>query len=93
MQLHRHEVLRRPLVTEKGVAGKEEHKYFFEVHSRANKVQIKEAVEQIFKVHVVAVQTMNCRGKTKTVRFRRGRRSDWKKAVVTLREGDAIEIV
>jgi large subunit ribosomal protein L23 len=82
------DVIRRPVVTEKGVAKKEtERTLCFEVAPDANKVQIRAAVERLFKVKVESVRTVNNVGKLR----RRGRfagyRSDWKKAYVTLKEG------
>ena len=83
-----HEVIRRPIVTEKGVAKKEgENTLCFEVTGAANKTQIRQAVEKLFKVKVSDVRTMNIEGKLR----RRGKfaayRSDWKKAYVTLKSG------
>ena len=84
-----YEVIKRPIVTEKGVAKKEaENTLCFEVARDANKVQVKAAVEQLFKVKVAGVRTANGVGKLR----RRGRfagyRSDWKKAYVTLKAGE-----
>jgi large subunit ribosomal protein L23 len=84
-----YEVIKRPIVTEKGVAKKEaENTLCFEVARDANKVQVKAAVEQLFKVKVAGVRTSNGVGKLR----RRGRfsgyRSDWKKAYVTLKAGE-----
>lgn len=84
-----YEVIKRPIVTEKGVAKKEaERTLCFEVAKEANKVQVKAAVEQLFKVKVAGVRTSNSVGKLR----RRGRftgyRSDWKKAYVTLKAGE-----
>ena len=86
-----YEVIKRPIVTEKGVAKKEaERTLCFEVASEANKVMVKAAVEQLFKVKVAGVRTVNQVGKLR----RRGRfsgyRSDWKKAYVTLKVGQKI---
>jgi large subunit ribosomal protein L23 len=86
-----HEVIRRPLVTEKGVAKKEtERTLCFEVAPNANKVQVKQAVEKLFKVKVAEVRTSNVEGKMR----RRGRfsgyRPDWKKAYVKLKEGEKV---
>jgi large subunit ribosomal protein L23 len=83
-----HEVIRRPLVTEKGVAKKEaELTLCFEVAPKANKVQVKQAVEKLFKVKVAEVRTCNFEGKER----RRGRfsgfRPNWKKAYVRLKAG------
>ena len=84
-----YDIIRRPVITEKGLALKEQDKTLcFEVSNRASKTQIKEAIERIFKVKVQAVRTMNVPGKER----RRGRftgyRPDWKKAYVTLRDGE-----
>jgi large subunit ribosomal protein L23 len=85
------EVIKRPVVTEKGVTKKEtERTLCFEVAPKANKVQIRAAVERIFKVKVESVRTVSNTGKLR----RRGRfsgyRSDWKKAYVTLKEGQKV---
>jgi len=86
-----HQIIRRPLITEKGIRNNEEHNtVVFQVDRRANKLQIKEALEALFQVKVVHVNTLNMQGKKKRVRTREGRRPDWKKAYVTLREGDSI---
>jgi large subunit ribosomal protein L23 len=88
------EILRRPLVTEKAAALKAEaNKVAFEVLRTANKVQIKRAVEEMFSVTVLTVTTMNYAGKTKRVGRNMGKRSAWKKAVVTLKEGDEIDVL
>ena len=68
------------------------HTYTFEVDPRASKTEIKRAVESIFKVTVVAVNTMNRQGKRKRTGYRFGKRSDVKRALVTLAEGDSIDI-
>lgn len=88
-----HEVILRPLIlTEKGETQKEEfNKFFFEVAMRANKVQVKQAVEKLFGVKVADVNTMVVRGKPGRVGRRTTKRPNWKKAVVTLKEGDTIE--
>ena len=88
-----YEVLRRPLVTEKTSAQREEeNQYAFEVAPDANKVELRRAVEAVFGVRVVAVRTSNVRGKIK--RFKRGhaKKPNWKRALVTLREGDSIDL-
>lgn len=84
-------VLRKPIVTEKTTQQGEEGRYTFEVHSGANKHQIKEAVEEAFQVEVVQVKVMNMPGKAR--RFGRHLRppSPWKKATVTLATGQRIE--
>ncbi len=85
-------VVRRPIVTEKSSLQKEEiNKVTFEVDRRANKIEIKQAVQGLFNVTVVDVNIMNYEGKQKRVGRSMGKRSDWKKAVVTLKQGDTIE--
>lgn len=86
-----HEVIRRPVVTEKGVTAKDEHATLcFEVAVDANKTQVKQAVEKLFKVKVAGVRTSNVEGKMR----RRGRfvgyKSDWKKAYVKLKDGQKV---
>jgi large subunit ribosomal protein L23 len=88
-----HRVIRRALVTEKGTALKEQNKYVFEVDRRANKVQIKRAIEALFGVTVTAVHALNVAGKPKRVGRFSGRTNDWKKAIATLKEGQTIEFV
>ena len=89
--MNMHEILVRPLVTEKGVTAKDENRTLcFEVHGDANKTQVKKAVEKLFKVKVAEVRTANFEGKMR----RRGRfagyRSDWKKAYVKLKAGEKV---
>ena len=86
------DILIRPIVTEKSTALMEQGKYTFRVPLAATKIQIRHAVEQIFKVKVQAVNTMRYEGKLKRMGRTQGRRSDWKKAVVTLKPGEAIEL-
>ena len=86
------DVLRAPQMTEKTLSLKEEANQFaFEVDPRANKIQIKESIEKSFKVSVLKVRTMNVRGKKKRLGRYQGRKSSWKKALVTLKKGDTIE--
>jgi large subunit ribosomal protein L23 len=86
-------VLRRPLLTEKGQGQRDnEGKYLFEVASGANKIQIAQAVESLFGVRVTSVNTQWNRGKKKRVGRFIGLKPNWKKAVVTLREGDSIDL-
>ncbi len=91
--LHRYyEIVRKPRVTEKGLKMVERTRaYSFEVAPTANKVEIRQAVEKIFKVKVEAVRTQNHLGKRKRVGRWYGRRPAWKKAIVTLVQGHAIE--
>ncbi len=86
-----YEVLRRPLVTEKSTRLSEGGKYAFEVDKRASKYQVKLAVEKAFKVGVVKVNLVSVHGETKRMGKREVTRPSWKKAVVTLREGDKIQ--
>lgn len=87
-----HEIIRRPLITEKGTQLRElQNQYLFEVDHRANKHQIKGAVEKLFGVHVEDVKTLVMRGKIKRVGRSIGKRSNWKKAYITLKEGEKIE--
>ncbi len=91
-QIHPYEVLRRPIVTEKSTALASAGKYVFEVASGANKPQIQEAVERAFDVHVVRVNVMRVRGKVKQRGRALSKAPDWKKAIVTLRPGEQIQI-
>ena len=85
-------VIRRPLVTEKSTREKEAGRHYaFEVYPEANKVEIQHAVERLFKVRVLQVRTTNVLGKIKRLGRRYGKRPDWKKAIVTLKEGDRID--
>ncbi|MGH2693191.1 MAG: 50S ribosomal protein L23 [Actinomycetota bacterium] len=86
------EVVRAPVVSEKSYSLLDENWYTFLVHPDANKTEIKQAVEQIWEVKVVRVNTVSRKGKKKRFRFTQGRRSDTKRAVVKLAEGDKIEI-
>ncbi len=93
MNLAHGDVVMRPLITEKAERAREANRqYAFEVHRDATKIQVKQAVEKIFSVHVTAVRTAIARGKTKRVGRSIGRRSNWKKAVVTLKEGETIAL-
>lgn len=86
------EVIIKPVVTEKSVDLMQENKYCFKVAKDANKIEIKHAVEEIFKVAVVDVNTVNVHGKMKRMGRTQGKTASWKKAIVTLREGDSIEV-
>lgn len=81
-----YDVIIRPIVTERSMDAMEEGKYTFVVDRRANKAEIKKAVEGVFDVKVVRVNTMNMRGKLKRQGATQGRRSAWKKAIVKLTE-------
>jgi large subunit ribosomal protein L23 len=85
IQLESHQVLLRPLVTEKGVHRATRHnQYAFEVHRDATKSDVKRAIEEMFDVKVTKVRTQTRRGKVRRYRFRYGRTSDWKRAIVQL---------
>ena len=85
-------IIRKPLITEKSTRQKEESRqYIFEVHRDANKIEIQSAVERLFKVKVLQVRTSNVLGKIKRLGRRYGKRPDWKKAIITLKEGDRID--
>lgn len=88
-------IIRTLKISEKGARLTEKHNcYLFKVADSASKPEIKRAVESIFKVHVVRVNTMNCRGKLKRERtMKYGRTASYKKAMVTLKPGEKIEIV
>ena len=86
------DVLLAPVISEKSYGLLDENKYTFDVHPAANKTQIKIAVEKIFNVKVTDVNTLNRQGKRKRTRSGYGTRKSIKRAVVTLREGDRIEV-
>ena len=86
------EVIRRPLVTEKNTVLQAQGKYAFEVAQEANKNQVKQAVEKSFKVTVTGVNMISVRGRERRVGRRVVTGSSWKKAVVTLKAGDKIQI-
>ncbi len=89
-----YEVLKGPLLTEKGTIIKEQdNKLLFKVAKEANKIEIKNAVEEIFKVKVDRVATMNYKGKKKRMGKYEGKRSDWKKAIVTLKKGEKLDFI
>lgn len=87
-----YDILVNILRTEKGAEMLSNNKYLFRVNDDANKIQIKQAVEDIYKVQVTKVNTVKMRGKWKRLRSQAGKTSDWKKAIVTLKEGDRIDI-
>jgi large subunit ribosomal protein L23 len=87
-----YEVIRAPLITEKATLLSEQNKVVFKVATNATKLEIASAVEELFKVRVVKVNTLVQKGKTKRFRGRPGRRADVKKAIVTLQEGQSIDI-
>jgi large subunit ribosomal protein L23 len=90
----RHSTLIRPVVTEKAMdLGSEKNTYTFIVLKDANKIEIKHAVEKNFNVKVERVNTMTMKGKKRRFRFATGRKPDWKKALVTLKEGHVLNII
>ena len=92
MSLHPNEVLLAPVVSEKSYSLIGDRKYTFRVHEDAHKTQIRQAVEQLFDVHVTAVNVSKVQSKPKRRGMTRGRRPGWKKAIVQVREGETIPI-
>ena len=86
-----YDVVKSLLRTEKGTSIEPLNKYLFSVDIKANKIEIKKAVEELYKVKVSKVNTMKVRGKMRRVRYKEGKTSDWKKAIITLKEGSKIE--
>ena len=91
--MHTFDILRRPVVTEKSTDMQEQGRYTFEVARKSTKHQIKWAVQEAFDVKVVAVNTMNMRGKVKRYGPHPTAQRSWKKAIVTLAPGDTITII
>ena len=87
-----YKILNSLLRTEKGSLQVEDNKYLFSVSKTSNKIQIKKAVEDVYKVKVLSVNTQIASGKLKRVRHQLGKTPDWKKAVVTLKEGSKIDL-
>lgn len=87
-----HDVLVRPVVTEKSTLASEHNKVTFMISPRADKTQVKQAVEHLFKVKVTKVNTVNIAGKTKRFRGQKGKRDDIRKAIVTLEAGQSIDL-
>jgi large subunit ribosomal protein L23 len=92
MSLHPNEVLLAPVVSEKSYSLINDRKYSFRVHKDAHKTQVRQAVEQLFGVHVERVNISMVQPKPKRRGFHRGTRPGWKKAIVQIREGETIEI-
>ena len=93
MKLSIYEVIQEPVITEKITKLSEaQSKYAFHVHKTANKKQVKSAVEKIFNVHVTKVNVLNSLGKWRRVRYQPGRTPELKKAIVTLKKGEKIDI-
>ncbi len=88
-----YQVILRPLLSEKGTRLKEEaNQYLFRVARTANKVEIKQAIEQLFRVTVLQVRSVRMQGKVKRLGRFQGRQPNWKKAIVTLKAGESIEL-
>lgn len=87
------DIIIAPIISEKSIAMIEENNtYTFKVDKNANKIEIRKAIEEIFNVNVVKVNTVNMKGKTRRLGYNMGKRPDWKKAMVKLAEGNRIEI-
>jgi large subunit ribosomal protein L23 len=86
-------IIQKPIITEKATLMREGNKYVFRVDKRANKIQIRQAVESIFDVHVESVRTVSVPSKPKRQGLHAGKVAGWKKAYVTLRSGDSIEVL
>ena len=94
MSTNAYEVIRAPRVSEKTARLQEvSNQYVFEIAKTATKADVQAAVEQIFSVNGTAVNVVNVKGKTKSFKFRQGRRGDWRKAYVTLAEGQSIDVM
>lgn len=87
-----YDIILSPVVTEKSTQGSEHNQVTFRVDRRASKPKIKTAIEELFGVKVTGVNTLNMRGKVKRFRGRVGRRAAYKKAIITLAEGDSIDV-
>ncbi len=87
-----YEIIKRPIITEQSMKLAENSKYTFEVDKKANKIEIKNAIETIFNVKVIAINTLNVLPKAKRVGRYSGDKSGYKKAVVTLAEGNKIDV-
>ncbi len=92
MKKHPIDLIIAPLITEKGAKQEKLGKYFFRVRPQATKGEIREAIEKLFNVHVTRVNTSMGRRKWKRVRYRAGQTALWKKAIVTLKEGEKITL-
>ena len=92
MSLHPNQILLAPIVSEKSYEGIEDNKYTFRVHPDAHRTQIRQAVEQLFNVHVRSVNVAYVKSKPKRRGMVRGRKPGWKKAIVQVRQGESIEI-
>lgn len=88
-----YQIIKKPLTSEKSVGDREaKNSYHFEVDKKVNKIQVKEAIEKLFDVNVLSVRTINKSGKKRKYRNKVYKTSWWKKAIVTLKEGDRIDL-
>jgi large subunit ribosomal protein L23 len=85
-------IIIEPIVTEKSNQMRDSGKYAFKVDSRANKIQIMQAIRELFNVHPIACHIMRVKRKPKRVRYQLGYTAEWKKAIVTLRAGETIQV-
>jgi len=90
--MNSNDIIIRPIISEKSTGMLEKHKYVFKVAKDANKLTIMQALKELFNVTPEKVNIINVRGKNRRLRYKIGKRTAWKKAVVTLRAGDKIEI-
>jgi large subunit ribosomal protein L23 len=90
--MNAHDIIIRPIVSEKSYDLMEQNRYTFEVAKDARKEQIAAAVSEVFGVTVTSVNTMNVSGKPRRLRYNKGLSRSWKKAIVTLKDGDAIDL-
>jgi large subunit ribosomal protein L23 len=87
-----YQIVLGPVITEKGTdMTQKDNKILFKVDARCNKIEIRKAIEELYSVKVIEINTVNVKGKPKRLRMQLGRTSNWKKAIVTLKEGDKIE--
>ena len=89
--MNAYDIVIAPIISEKSMTMLADQKYTFKVNAKANKIEIKKAIEEIFKVEVDKVTTLNVIGKTKRVGVHEGKKSDWKKAIVKLKGTKTIE--
>ena len=92
MSLHPNEILLAPVVSEKSYSLISEGKYVFRIHPDAHRTQVRQAVEELFDVHVEGVNVLKVQSKPKRRGLVRGRKPGWKKAIVQLKQGESIEI-
>lgn len=92
MKRNHYQILRKPLVTEKSMQLKDsENKIFLKVAPESNRIEVKRAVEKVFKVRVKKVNILNRKGKRVLFKMQEGKKKDWKKAIVTLHEGENVD--